>query len=81
MSKEKRINCINYINELIDSEQIRSWKDLYEEIATSGISDYDVAKVIRIIVMNDTAQSVLKSKFKPRKKTNHAKWIKYYLNE
>ena len=53
-----------YIVELLDSDCIKSWKDLYEEIAMSGISDTDVANIIQTIILNDTAQSAFKSKFK-----------------
>ncbi len=57
-------NYKEYIIELLDSDCIKSWKDLYEEIAMSGISDTDVANIIQIITLNDTAQSKFKSKFK-----------------
>lgn len=55
---------IEFINVLIDSDAIVSWKDLYEEIAGCGLTDADATSIIKMIILSDSAQSVLKSKFK-----------------
>ena len=70
IAKQKKIGNltsdekIEFINELIASDYITSWKDLYEEIASCGLNDADAMSIIKIIIYSDSAQSVFKSKFK-----------------
>ena len=70
IAKQKKIKSltsdekIEFINELIAADYIKSWKDLYQEIAFCGLTDADAISIINMIILSDSAQSVFKSKFK-----------------
>jgi hypothetical protein len=70
MDKNKNIKSLTldekneFINELIDADYIESWKDLYEEISSCGLTDSDAISIIQMIILSDSAQSMFKSKFK-----------------
>ena len=54
----------DYIYSLLDCRAIVSWKDLYEEIASTGLHSEDKNRIINCIAGNNQLQSMFKSKFK-----------------
>tara|TARA_R100000654_G_scaffold64961_1_gene92710 strand:+ start:782 stop:1027 length:246 start_codon:yes stop_codon:yes gene_type:complete len=81
MDKNKNIKSLTldekneFINELIDADYIESWKDLYEEISSCGLTDSDAISIIKMIILSDSAQSMFKSKFKLFKRFSNFKNI------